>query len=103
MTNFKDAVASLWVKNFMAKHGVLPGDPNVKAESVAPAKSGLLPAVLAAALTAAGMPIVGGLVNWYFSKPAAQTTTDAPPSQTAPQQDGSLYQYLEDHNLHLPE
>ena len=101
--NLKDAVATVWIKNVLMRQGLPPGDPNIIADTApAASKSVLLPAILAAALTAAGLPIAGVAVNWFLTKDKPAATAPAEPATTAPA-DGSLYQYLEDHNLHLPQ
>lgn len=107
--NLRNAVATVWIKNVMMRHGLPPGDPNVTDQTTAgpaAAKSALWPAIISAALTAAGLPIAGAAVNWWFSgtkqPPAAEAPAEAPPFE-APAHDGSLYQFLEDQNLHLPQ
>lgn len=100
----RDAVATLWVKNVMMRHGIPPGDPNVvdSPSTAAPAtKSPLWPAIVSAALTAAGLPIAGAALNWFYR--GEQQPAAVAPADSTPQHDGSLYQFLEDHDLHLPQ
>ena len=94
MKKIQDAVAEWWLRNAEIRHGHVPRTGPVSQSS------GVLPYVLGAALTAAGLG--GGLLlptvaNWMLG--GDEATAVVQPVE----KDGSLYQHLEDQGLHLPQ
>ena len=98
-----DAIATWWVRNAEIRHGHLPPLGNVVAPAQGQSPSLVaraLPYVLSAAVGGGGMAAAAWMFDWLSGRkesPPAVVATDAP------QNDGSLYQYLEDQNLHLPQ
>jgi hypothetical protein len=113
----REAIAQWYLRNASIRHGHLPDDalklsiPEPPPASAPSATKKLLPLALAAALGGTGLAGVAGLGAWLagaFSKadpPAASSPSEAPAFEIGDeaQQRGSLYQFLEDHDLHLPE
>lgn len=94
-----DAVASWWIRNANIRHGHIPDD----ATKITTAGGSSLPMLAAGGLGAALAllaPWIVGKVQGNGSPPTAAVVAPVEPSAV---HDGSLYQYLEDRNLHLPE
>lgn len=97
----KDAVATWWLRNAEIRHGHIPPIGNVSVPESAQGSSLVakaLPYVLSAVLGGGGIAAVPFVLDWLGGK-------DAPPAVAVPEaqsRDGSLYQYLEDQNMHLP-
>lgn len=94
--NLPDAVATWWVRNAEIRHGHIPAIGKVSAgtqQSTGDWKKWLLPLLLAAG-TGAGV----AALPWLTGSDETQQVETQPAEQS-----GSLYQYLEDNGLHLPE
>lgn len=117
MKKYADAVAEWWVRNAEIRHGHVPRTGEVQAETIKALEAqvasqesvatkdqgnkgpGVLPYVLGAALTAAGLG--GGMLiplAWN-----ALAGSDTPAAMSPIEKSGSLYQHLEDQGLHLPQ
>lgn len=99
---YLDALATFWQRNAELRHGHLPrvGDVQGPVPTAPSLLSKAVPLVLSAVLGGGGMAAVPFVVDWI--KGGAET----PPAVAAPEaqeRDGSLYQYLEDEGMHLPE
>lgn len=100
-----DAIATFWQRNAEIRHGHVPRTSEVQGPvAVSSPEPSLIgkaaPFVLSAVLGGGGVAALPWLLDLVNGR------TDSPPAvgvQEAPANDGSLYQYLEDQNLHLPE
>jgi hypothetical protein len=96
--NYKDALVKWFIRNANIRHGHVPDEAFNITPDAAPAANKLWPLVLTGLLSAAGGTGVAGWLLGGAATPPA-TTTPAP----AEVSNGSLYQFLEDHDLHIPE
>ena len=84
-------IARWWLRNARIRHGHVPDIT----DDLSGKGGGLLPAAILAAVTALGGGAVGAALGSMLSESPAIVAPEAKGS-------GSLYQYLEDHNQHLP-
>lgn len=97
---YLDALATFWQRNAEIRHGHLPRTGDVQGP-VTQASGSLigkaLPYIATAVLGGGGVlavPWLIGLIGGQKDQPAIE--------QPADEESGSLYQYLEDNNQHLP-
>lgn len=96
-----EAIAEWWLRNACIRHGHPPTDnrvtiPEPKQEPAAMSNAAKIAAAL---IVGAGGVGAAHYMGWL---PGTETQAVVAPADPQPQNDASLYQYLEDNGAHLP-